>query len=146
MTALEDFVQNIRKSGFANKAILSDEDMKRLINILNDRSDVADTPNDELRYLEGMFHIPFGHIEYFRVIPDERTRVCACGRRPTALDIVNTAYVKRIHERDTIRDSLLGFHNIFELSEEGRRGDCFRCGRVVFLGGYFKQGYAYAAF
>jgi hypothetical protein len=143
---LEDFIEHVKSAGYNQKAILSHEEMTQLIAILSDQPGVVDTPVDELHYMEGLFHLPLGHLEYFRVIPDEGFAVCACGRHTSALDVVHTAYARRIHDRELIRDALLGFENILELSDSGRQGDCYRCGRKVIMRGYYKRGYAYAAF
>ncbi len=103
-----------------------------------------ETPQNELRYIEGLFGLPLGHIESFKVIPAEGYEQCRCGRTPSALDIVHFALTHHVHSRDLIRDTLLGLQNIFELSDAGREGECYQCGRRVAFEGYYKKGYAYA--
>jgi hypothetical protein len=105
---------------------------------------VVDTPADELRYIEGLLNLPLGHIDHFKIIPAKGSERCACGRTPSALDVVHTALRKRIHDKEIIRDALIGFSNLVELSENGRTAECFNCGRLIVSRSYWTHRYLYA--
>lgn len=141
LTALKD---ELKKSGFENKEYLSDEQMARAIALLDQNERALETPELELRYLEGLLDLPLGFIRMFKIVPAAGYEKCGCGRVPSALDIVYTAYAKRIHERSLIRDTLLGFRNTFEFAEDGRVGECFACGRRIVAASYWTDAYMYA--
>jgi hypothetical protein len=143
--SLDDLKIQLKKSG-SKKAILSDDDMARAISLLDKDGRAMETPPDELRYMEGLFNLPIEFIKSFKIIPKPGFEKCTCGRVPSALDIVYFAFSKQIHSRDLIRDTLLGISNILEISEEGRTGECLRCGRPLLAAVYWKKGYGYAAF
>lgn len=141
---LEKLLSQIKKDGFAQSAIVSDEQMARLGEAFNAQKGVIATPPDELRYIEGLTDLPFGYIKAFKVIPAPGHEKCACGRIPSALEIVNTALKRKIHDKTLIRDVLIGMTNIVELAQTGRQGECIACGRTIVMRGYFKKGDMYA--
>jgi len=51
----------------------------------------------ELRYIEGLFNLPLGHLGGFYMIPRRGYEKCKCGRTPSALDVVYFALTKHIH-------------------------------------------------
>ena len=126
------------------KLVLSEEDMVRLIEQLDKDKRAIDTPQEELRYIEGLFNLPLGFIESFKVIPEPGLEQCECGRVPNALDIVYSAFSKQIHSRELIRDTLIGVTNVFEVAKDGRTGECLSCGRSIVMFSYWKKGYMYA--
>ena len=143
---LGDFKDHLERAGFDKKAILSDEEMANVNRILDRDERARDTPPEELRYIEGLFNLPLGHIRSFKIIPKPGHENCSsCGRAASALDIVYFAFSKQIHSRELIRDTLIGSSNIFEISEEGRDGECYRCGERMSSEAYWKVGYGYAA-
>ena len=85
-----------------------------------------------------------GHIERFSIIPAAGYARCACGRVPSALDLVATALRRRIHDRDTVRDTMLGLTNLVELADGGRAAECFSCGRRMISSSYWTHQYMYA--
>lgn len=103
-----------------------------------------DTPPEELRYLEGLLNLPFGHLQRFRIIAAPGYERCACGRTPSALDITATATRRQIHGREMMRDTLIGFSNLFEMAEEGRLAECVSCGRAMLSSSYWTSAYMYA--
>ena len=104
-----------------------------------------DTPADELRYIEGLLNLPTGpHRAVQGIIPATGHARCACGRVPSALDLVATALRRRIHDRDTVRETVLGLTNLVELADGGRAADCFSCGRRMLSSSYWTNGYMYA--
>ncbi len=62
----------------------------------------------------------------------------------SALDLVATALRRRVHDRDLVRDTLLGLTNLVELADGGRAADCFSCGRAMLSSSYWTHGYMYA--
>jgi hypothetical protein len=142
--SLSSFIANLREEGFRHKAMVSDEEMEVAYGLLNSLPVAQNTSGEELRYIEGLLHLPLQHLEYFRVIPEEGYSTCACGRVPSALDLVDTALRQRIHSRNLIRDTLIGFSNVIELSDDGRVADCIRCGRAVAMRIYYTRRYMYA--
>jgi hypothetical protein len=143
-SSIETLKTQLRDSGYEKKAILSDKEMARVLAALNEDKRSRETPDNELRYIEGLFGLPLGYIDSFKFITAKGYERCRCGRTPTALDIVYFALTHHVHSRDLIRDTLLGFQNIFEFSDGGREGECYQCGRKVAFEGYYKKGYAYA--
>lgn len=141
---LEKLLNQIKKDGFTQTAIVSDEQMARLSVAFNAQRGVIATPADELRYIEGLVELPYGYIKEFKVIPAPGHEKCACGRTPTALEIVNTAFKRKIHDKSLIRDTLIGLKNIVEIAQNGRQGECVACGRAVVMRGYFTNAYMYA--
>lgn len=142
--AVDEFKETLRRSGFGVRAVLSDEEMSKLQRTLEAHSNTIAASSEELRFIEGLYNLPLGHLEYFKVIPKPGYEQCQCGRVPTALDIVHYTWRNKIHDRELVRDTLLGVVNVFEFAENGRKAECYRCGRTVVMAGYFKQGYAYA--
>jgi hypothetical protein len=143
-TSLEKIVRQFIKDGFTQKAIVSDEQMAELIEAFNSHVGVISTPADELRYIEGLAELPLGFLSEFKVIPAPGYEKCACGRIPSALEIVNVALKRKIHDKSLIRDTLIGFENLLEIAQSGRQGECVSCGRVVVMRSYWTHGYMYA--
>jgi hypothetical protein len=110
----------------------------------DDQEGIVDTPTEELRYIEGLLNLPLGYVGQFRVVPAEGHEQCVCGRTPSALDIIYTALRKRIHDKELMRDTLIGFSNIIELSENGRTAECFNCSRLISSRSYWTRRYMYA--
>lgn len=142
--SLVEFKERLRRQGFEQKAVVSDEEMELARESFNSQEGAIDTPAEELRYIEGLLNLPFGYIEQFKILPAKGSERCACGRIPSALDIVYTAVKKRIHDKDVIRDTLIGFSNLIELSENGRTAECFNCARLISSRGYWTRRYMYA--
>ena len=142
--SMEKLLSQLKKDGFTQKAIVSDEQMDRLVEVFDSQKGVIATPPDELRYIEGLTELPFGYLTEFKVIPAPGHEKCACGRTPSALEIVNTALKRKIHDKSLIRDTLIGFENLVEIAQNGRQGECVACGRMVLMSGYRKKGYMYA--
>ena len=143
-TSMKQILNQLTKDGFTQKAIVSDEQMSKLIEAFDSQKGVIATPKDELRYIEGLTELPFGYLTEFKVIPAPGHEKCACGRTPSALEIVNAAVKRKIHDKSLIRDTLIGFENIVEIAQSGRQGECVSCGRAVVMGGYRTRTYAYA--
>jgi hypothetical protein len=135
--------QELKNRGFEQKAIVSDEEMARARRIVDSLDGIVDTPVEELRYIEGLLKLPFGYIDLFRILPKGQ-RTCACGRTPTALDLVSTSLRKQIHNEEIVRDTLIGFSNLIELSEAGRTAECISCGRSFSSKVYWTRRYMYA--
>ena len=143
-TTLDELKENLRSSGFDRKAILSDADMARAVMLVERDPHAVETPPDELRYIEGLPNLPVGYISSFKVVPKAGYEKCRCGRVPTALDVIYGALSKQIHSRELVRDTLIGFANVFEFSDDGRRTECYTCGRPVLLARYTrKSNYVY---
>jgi hypothetical protein len=142
--AVARFKEEMKGKGFQNKAVVSAEEMARAVALLDAQDGVVETPPEELRYIEGLLRLPLGHLDQFKIVPGKGYEVCACGRTPTALDIVSHALKKRIHDVETIRDTLIGFTNLVEFSEGGRAAECFDCGRASLSGSYWTHAYLYA--
>jgi hypothetical protein len=138
------FKERLRRQGFEQKAVISDQEMALASESFDSEEGVTDTPTDELRYIEGLLDLPLGHIDHFKIILAKGSERCACGRTPSALDVVYTALKKRIHDRDIMRDALIGFSNLIELSENGRVAECFNCGRLIVSRSYWTSRYMYA--
>jgi hypothetical protein len=143
-SGLADLKEKLRAQGFGNKALVTEQEMELATRQANALDGALDTPGDELRYIEGLFNLPLGFIEYFRLVPAKGHERCACGRVPSALDVVHTALRKSIHGKELMRDTLIGFSNIIEMSDDGRTAECFHCSRAVVVSVYWKQGYMYA--
>lgn len=141
---IADLKKSLQRQGFDRKAILSDAEMREAQELLDSADGVLDTPPEELRYIEGLLGLPLGHLRRFRVIAAPGYEQCRCGRTPSALDIVATAVRNRIHEKDLMRDTLIGFANLFELAQDGRMGECVQCARPMLSGSYWTSGYMYA--
>ena len=86
--SMEKLLSQLKKDGFTQKAIVSDEQMDRLVEVFDSQKGVIATPPDELRYIEGLTELPFGYLTEFKVIPAPGHEKCACGRTPSALEIV----------------------------------------------------------
>lgn len=130
-TNLDELKDELKKQGFDQKAVLDDADMANAASIFDQNPDVIDTPDNELRYIEGLFSLPLGYLTEFKIIPKPGYQKCQCGRTPTALDVVHYAYAKHVHSKDLIRDTLIGFSNLFEMSTTGRTTECYSCGRKI---------------
>lgn len=143
-TTLQEFTERLRASGFEAKAIVSDEEMAAATEAFHGEEGVLDTPAEELRYIEGLLNLPMGHIGRFSIIPAAGYARCACGRVPSALDLVATALRRRIHDRDTVRETVLGLTNLVELADGGRAAECFSCGRRMVSSSYWTHRYMYA--
>ena len=135
--------QALKGRGFEQRAIVSDEEMAQAKRILDSLDGIVETPVEELRYIEGLLKLPLGYIDFFRILPKGQ-RTCACGRTPTALDLVSTALRKQIHNEEIVRDTLIGFSNLIEISEAGRTAECINCGRSFLSSSYWTNGYMYA--
>jgi len=142
--SLEKIRTQLTKDGFSQKAIVSDEQMSEFIEAFDTQKGVLSTPGDELRYIEGLAELPFGYLTKFKVIPVPGHEKCACGRTPSALEIVNAAVKRKVHDKSLIRDTLIGFENLVEIAQSGRQGECVACGRAVVMGGYRTRRYMYA--
>ena len=118
--------------------------MSKVLGLLDQDPRAIATPPEELRYIEGLFDLPLGFIDSFKVVPKAGDEKCICGRVPTALDIVHFAFAKQVHSRELIRDTLIGFANIFEFANNGRVAECYHCGKQLNMFSYFKKNYAYA--
>lgn len=143
-TTLHEFTERLRARGFETRAIVSDEEMAAATKAFHAEEGVLDTPAEELRYIEGLLNLPMGHIERFSIIPAPGHARCTCGRVPSALDLVTTALRRRIHDRDTVRETVLGMTNLVELAAGGRQADCFSCGRRMLSSSYWTNAYMYA--
>jgi hypothetical protein len=141
---LRAFTDRLRGDGFDARAIVSDEEMAAATEAFHREEGVLDTPAEELRYIEGLLNLPMGHLERFSIVPAAGYARCACGRVLSALDLVATALRRRVHDRDLVRDTLLGLTNLVELADGGRAADCFSCGRAVLSSSYWTHGYMYA--
>jgi hypothetical protein len=129
--------------GFEARAVLSDDEMKELIGIHDQDPNVTATPAQELRYIEGLFDLPMGYIKDFKVIAKAGYEKCQCGRVPTALDIVHYGLRRNVHPKELMRNTLTGFANIFEMSDDGRTADCYNCGRKIIIMTYHTARYLY---
>jgi hypothetical protein len=136
--------EHLLREGHGQRAVVSDHEMTRAQELLDSQPGIVDTPAEELRYIEGLLGLPYGHLPRFRVLPAEGYGRCACGRTLTALDLVHTALRKRIHDRELMRDTLIGFSNLIELAEDGRAAECFNCGRATLSSSYWTHAYMYA--
>lgn len=143
-TSLQEFTDRLRARGFETRAIVSDEEMAAATEAFHAEEGVLDTPAEELRYIEGLLDLPMGHIEQFSIIPATGHARCTCGRVPSALDLVATALRRRIHDRATVRETVLGLTNLVELADGGRAADCFSCGRRMLSSSYWTNAYMYA--
>lgn len=142
--SLHEFTDRLRARGFETKAIVSDEEMAAATKAFHGEKGVLETPAEELRYIEGLLNLPMGHIERFNIIPAAGHDRCVCGRVPSALDLVATALRRRIHDRETVRETVLGLTNLVELAEGGRAAECFSCGRQMVSSSYWTNAYMYA--
>ena len=142
---LHDLKSHLKGKGFKTKVILDDDTMEAASNIVRADKAYTLTPPDELRYIEGLLNLPFNHIEEFGVIPTAGSHVCACGRKPSALDLIVTTLRQGFHGVDLVRNTIIGFDNIFEMAESGREAMCTSCGKPVVLAVYhYKRPYLYA--
>ncbi|KLU23122.1 hypothetical protein EOS_27270 [Caballeronia mineralivorans PML1(12)] len=141
--SLEKIKEKLLKDGFGKKALVSDEMMREIFAAVSSEKNVIATPSEELRFIEGLMNLPIGYIKEFKVIPKSGYEVCSCGRVPSALEIVQTAMKHRIHETSLMRDTLIGFNNLVELSTDGRSGECVKCGRMVIMETYATASYIY---
>ena len=141
---LDELKSAVSKEGFLHKAILSDADYAKADALLRAHPDVIDTPSGELRYIEGLLELPYGFINEFKVVPAPQYKKCNCGRTPSALEVISYAGRRNVHSKSTIRDTLIGFHNVYEPSNGAREADCIVCGRRVQILMYFRHGYPYA--
>src|SRR5690349_15947612 len=96
-TTLQELKDSLRRSGFERKALLSDDEMARAAQLVDKDPRTIETPLEELAFIEGLFNLPLGHLGSFKVIPKAGHEKCQCGRVPSALDVVYTAYAKQIH-------------------------------------------------
>lgn len=141
---LDDIMTQLQNRGFKQKAIVSDDEMKQMCVAFDAQKGVVSTPEAELRYIEGLMDLPIGYIPEFKVLPAEGHEKCECGRVPSALDLVSTALKHKIHDKSLMRDTFIGFHNLVEMAQTGRAGECIACGRPTLFAGYRKQDYMYA--
>ena len=144
-STIAELQRYLKRAGFAQKAILSDEEMERAGNLIRQDPRAIETPVEELRYIEGLANLPLGSITSFLVIPRRGHEKCACGRTPSALDVVSYAFARQIHGRELMRDALLGVTNIFEMSDDGRTTQCITCARPVVFETYYKKEYIYTS-
>ncbi|MEU4425546.1 hypothetical protein AB0F81_33405 [Actinoplanes sp. NPDC024001] len=141
---ITDLKESLQREGFDRKAILSGEQMRTAQELLDGSDGALDTPPEELRYIEGLLNLPLGHLKQFRIIPAPGYEQCRCGRTPSALDITATAARNHIHGKEMMRDTLIGFANLFEMAQDGRMAECFGCGRPMLSSSYWTSGYMYA--
>jgi Family of unknown function (DUF6338) len=141
--AVTELKDRYRATGARAGVRLSDAEFAEVTAALDASGRSVDTPPDELRYLEGMLGLPLNSIGEFLVIPAAGSEQCACGRMPTALDLVETAIRDKVHDRSLIRETVIGTRNTFEFADGGRLAACHQCGRELRFVAYWKQGYAY---
>lgn len=141
---IEKLKDEMRAAGYTTKAILPDDEFRRIEQMLNGQPHVVDTPDDEIRYIEGLVNVPLGHLRHFRITTGPDRHHCECGRATSALDIVGTALRRRIHPRSVIRDTMIGLQCVFEFADDGRQGECYHCGRPVVAFSYWTNKYMYA--
>ena len=141
---IDDFKKQLNNEGFTTKAILTDTDFEKIVCMLNNEKGVIKTPNEEIKYIEGLYHLPLGYLKYFHIITDNRETTCSCGRNISALDIVHFAYKHQVHSTNVIRDAFIGFNNLFEIAENGRTGECYGCGKPITVLSYWANRYMYA--
>jgi hypothetical protein len=138
------FRADLLSSGYKTKAYVEEAKLARLTSALRANPDSISTPPEELRYMEGIIGLPLNHFEFFCVIPKDGDGHCSCGRRMSVLDITMHAIRAGIHSREMMRDALSGAQNIFEIAQDGRKGECLSCGRPVETASYFGKSYIYA--
>lgn len=132
------------EQGFKGKVILSDAEAEAVGALMAKTGQEIATPADELRYMEGLLGLPLGFIKEFLVTPKPGQETCACGRTPSALEIVAFAAKRGVHSKELIRDTIIGYQNILELAEGGRDAECLACARPVTFFTYRKKpSYAY---
>jgi hypothetical protein len=142
--SLEDLKTQLIASGFEHRAHLSDDDMNRAHELIEQDPGLIRTPEQELRYIEGMLGLPFGYITNFNVVAAPGYEKCSCGRVPSALEVVYFACTKQVHTKDLIRDTIISLKNTFEIATTGRAAECIQCGRKVVLEHYhMRRGYLY---
>jgi hypothetical protein len=141
---MTELLDQLNKDGHTKKAIVSDATMKQFVDAFEALPGVLATPNDELRYMEGLLELPLGFVKQFSVVPAAGYERCKCGRVPSALEIVSAAVRLRIHDKQLMRDTIIGFQNLVEIAKDGRQGDCLSCGRTMIMGGYWTHHYMYA--
>ena len=66
--SLDEVKRYLRRAGFTQKAILSDAEMERVGSLVRNDARAIETPDAELRYIEGLFGVPLGSIPSFLVI------------------------------------------------------------------------------
>ncbi|MFY1692456.1 hypothetical protein [Plantactinospora sp. WMMB782] len=143
-TSVQALKDEYRSSGARTGIRLGDEEMRRVMALLPHQEPVVRTPAEELRYVEGLLRLPLGSVTEFSVIPASGRSTCACGRTPTAMDIVAYAVEHRVHDERLLRDTVLGVHNVFEFADEGRAAPCHGCGREFLAASYWTRNYLYA--
>jgi len=144
MMDMRQLKEELLKKGYTSKAILSDTEFDTLLSGARQDEGVIETPPEELRYIEGLLEIPIGRLRFFCVVPKDGDGICVCGRKMSALDIVNYAVRHGVHGRSLIRDAVIGIQPTFEIAQSGRQGECINCGRPVHTLGYFGHAYIYA--
>jgi hypothetical protein len=143
-SAIDITKRELRERGYTIKALVDDDEFRRVVRLLDEQPDVTDTPSEELRFIEGRLDLPMGHLDHFRITTTNGRGGCECGRVTTALDIVTTALVRQTHQYGLIRGALIGLRNTLEFADNGRQGECYACGRPVVAFSYWTNGYAYA--
>jgi hypothetical protein len=103
---LEAIKVELTRAGFQKKAILDDSQMRRVTEAVNLQSGIISTPPEELRYIEGLLDLPLGFLKYFKILPAKGSERCACGRVPSAVEIIHTALKHHVHDISLIRDTL----------------------------------------
>jgi hypothetical protein len=141
--SLKSLIRQLLAAGFVHVAYLDIADMVKVEAIVKSDPRAIKTPDQELRYIEGLFELPFGYITDFRVIPMPGSERCQCGRVPTALDVVSYAHRKAIHPKSLIRDTLIGLRPTVELGANGRVCDCIKCGRPITMESYWMAQHKY---
>ena len=142
--SISSLLGQLKKDGFAQKAIVSHELMAELCAAFDLQKGVIDTAAEELRYIEGLAELPFRYLTEFKILPAPGRGKCTCGRTPSALEIVSTALRRKVHDKSLIRDTLIGFENLVEIAQAGRIGECVACGRPIPIAAYRKKDYMYA--
>jgi hypothetical protein len=137
-------VDKAESKNYAGKMVIDDARMWRVREEVSSNKNLRSTPDGDLRFIEGLLDIPYGHIREFSCVPDAASQTCVCGRQPNAADVVAFAVRRNIHARQTIRDALLGLENIYEPSADGREAACLKCSHKIRMMIYFGQNYVYA--
>jgi hypothetical protein len=72
--SLDEVKRYLRRAGFTQKAILSDAEMERVGNLVRTDPRAIETPDEELRYIEGLFGVPLGSIPELPGDSEKRSR------------------------------------------------------------------------
>ena len=136
-------LDSLRASGHRSHAVVDDRRFGQLVKGLAQDPNAVETPDSDLRFIEGLADLPIGFLRSFHVTFDGSS-TCGCGRQLSAADVVGSALRAQVHPRDLITRTLAGMQNVVELSDGGRRGACLACGREFLAASYWTNGYMYA--